>query len=199
MHLHYSLIDAGHRLECFHATEDKQEVRDRVFERIAIMPDKFHVYTVIAEKSKAHPSLYQKWISKKGTKQIVKNEAPFYHLLSRTLLKYIFSSPRYAGMKRIVVVLSSIFTTEQRRAIEGTLKTYLSNFTSIPFTIFFKSNKADINCQLADYCGWAVFIKWERNENRSYVLIANRLRTEFDIFRLGDTHHYKSKGLNPKV
>lgn len=194
MHLHYSLIDSGHPLECFHATEDKQDIRDEVFKHIATMPDKFFIYTIIAEKSKAHPSLYFKWILKKGAKKKVKDESPFYDRLCRTILKYIFSSPRYAGTKRIVVVLSSIFTQEQRRSIEQTLKAYLSDCTSIPFFIFFKSNKADLNCQLADYCGWAVFIKWERNELRSYKLISNRLRSEFDIFRFGQTHHYKAKG-----
>jgi hypothetical protein len=199
MHLHYSLIDAGHRLECFHATQDKQAIRDKVFESLAVMPDKFHIHTIIAEKSKAHPSFYNKWILKKGQKVAVKNASRFYDLICRTLLKFIFASPRYRGAKRIAVVLSSIFTNAESQAIEGTLKSYLREHTKLPFTIFFKSNKADINCQIADYCGWAVFIKWERQELRSYNLIANRLHSEFEIFRLGNIHHYKAKGQTAKA
>lgn len=199
MHLHYSLADSGICLECFHATENKQDVRDKVFTCISLMPDQFHVHTVIAEKSKAHPSLYRKWIKKKGQKMLAKDETRFYDLLCRTLLKFIFSHPRYDGARRIVVMLSSIFTHERMKAIEGTLKARLHEHTDVPFSIFFRSNKSDLNCQIADYCGWAIFIKWERDERRSYDLICNRLKSEFEIFRLGEVHHYKAKSQTAKA
>jgi hypothetical protein len=44
--------------------------------------------------------------------------------------------------------------------------------------------------QVADYCCWALSRKWERNDNRSYQLIADKIRSEFDVFRIGKTLHY---------
>ncbi len=58
------------------------------------------------------------------------------------------------------------------------------------FEIYFHQAKADINCQLADYCGWAVAIKWERNEMRSFGLIKDKVKSEYEIFKVGDKIYY---------
>lgn len=66
LHLMYSLADQGMGQECFHATEDKQAVRNEVFSCLDTMDDRFEIHSVIAEKSKAHPALYRKTITKSG-------------------------------------------------------------------------------------------------------------------------------------
>jgi hypothetical protein len=194
LHLRYGLADEGIGLECFHAAEDKQEIRDRVFECIHLMPDKFQVHAIIAEKRKTHPSLYRRHILKKSGKKLgmklVRDESPFYDRVCRVLLRYIFDLPRFSYAEKIVVVLSSIFNKEKHSAIEGTLKSYLKECTKKPFAIYFHQNKADLNCQIADYCGWAIAIKWERQEFRSYKLVAPRVRSEFEIFRTGTKYFY---------
>ena len=48
--LRYDLISEGLELECFHATEDRQPVRDRVFEAI-IRVGNFEFDAVIIEKA----------------------------------------------------------------------------------------------------------------------------------------------------
>lgn len=189
----YTLADSGEGQECFHATTDKQEVRDRVFAIIRDLKDDLEIHTVVAEKRKAHPSLYRKWAVRKGKKVLVKDESKFYNLIGRTLLQYIFKNPKYAHAERIVVVLSYIFDKSKHSAIEGTLKTYLKQKTNIPFVIYFHQNKADLNCQLADYCGWAITIKWERKEERSFKLVAHKVKSEFPIFIAGHTNHLTSQ------
>ncbi len=92
--------------------------------------------------------------------------------------------------ERIVVVLSSIFTKDKQAAITSTLKHYLRQHTNVPFHIYFRSNKTDINCQLADYCGWAIYIAWERSERRSLDLIRERVKSQFDIFASGRNIYY---------
>jgi hypothetical protein len=44
--------------------------------------------------------------------------------------------------------------------------------------------------QVADYCNWAVFRKWQRGETEFYDQIKPALRSEFDIFRTGVTYYY---------
>jgi hypothetical protein len=44
--------------------------------------------------------------------------------------------------------------------------------------------------QIADYCAWAIQRKWERGDERSYRLVADRIRSERDVFKHGTTHHY---------
>lgn len=185
----YSLAHDGIEQEYFHATEDRQQVRDQVFNRLNSLADDFEVHSVIAEKRKAHPSLYtvrEKRKTREGVKTLTsKDPTRFYELISRTLLRYILRRGKLKGAKKIVIVLSSIFTKEKHAVITGTLKSYLKQFTDVPFHIYFRSNKSDINCQLADYCGWAIAIAWERGELRSLGLIEKRVKSQFGIFTPG--------------
>jgi hypothetical protein len=185
----YSLASAGVGQECFHATEDRQAVRDEVFRCITVLND-FEIHCVIAEKCKAHPSLYRRPVTRKGKVIWIKDESPFYDVICRTLLKYIFKRWKFANADSIVVVLSSLFTNEKQRALAGTLKTYLKRHTKKPFHIYFHQTKSDFNCQIADYCGWAITINWERNEDRSWDLIKNKVQSVFEIFRYGTGTHY---------
>ena len=44
--------------------------------------------------------------------------------------------------------------------------------------------------QVADYCCWALSRKWEQGDERSYALIQNKIRSEFDVFRSGRRLYY---------
>lgn len=37
--------------------------------------------------------------------------------------------------------------------------------------------------QIADYCCWAIQRKWERRDDRSSVLIKDKIRSEFQFFK----------------
>lgn len=54
--LKHELVLAGQDIEYFHATEDQQVVRDRVFEILA--GGKYELEAIIVEKAKTHPSLH---------------------------------------------------------------------------------------------------------------------------------------------
>jgi hypothetical protein len=83
-----------------------------------------------------------------------------------------------------------LFTQEKHSQIEGALKAALRALIDKQFHIYFRQNKADINCQLADYCGWAVTIAWERKELRSLDLIRPKVKSQFDVFRRGTDRFY---------
>jgi hypothetical protein len=161
-----------------------------VFEAILELEDGFEIHSILAEKRKAHPGLYRRFVLKNGKRVPVADQTKFYKLVCHTLLKYIVNRPAYQRADRFVIVLSSLFTQEKHSQIEGALKAALRALIDKQFHIYFRQNKADINCQLADYCGWAVTIAWERKELRSLDLIRPKVKSQFDVFRRGTDRFY---------
>ena len=51
---------------------------------------------------------------------------------------------------------------------------------------------ADPCLQVADYCAWAIQRKWESNSKdiRSYNIIKDRIKYEYDLWAKGDKEHY---------
>lgn len=190
LQLHYKILNDGINQEYFHATEDKQIVRDQVFGILNSLQYDIEVHSVVAQKNKANPSLYREEYYKKGKliKRVV--GADFYQRVCRTLLQYVFHRSDFQDVNKIVVVLGAIFTKEKQSFVLKTLKHYLKKRFEKPFEIYFHQAKADLNCQLADYCGWAIAIKWERGENRSFNLIQDKVKSEYEIFVKGDTEYY---------
>ena len=159
----------------FHATNDKQRVRDLVFEVVA--RHDFRVDATILEKRKADPRI-------RPTQAFFYGFAWYYHL---TGLAPVLAS--YADA--IMVVAASIGTNEMRSDFESAVNAIAS---AIAPTVNMKATmwQAASNpiLQVADYCAWAVRRKWERNDTRSYSLIENRIASEFDVFRDGATTYY---------
>src|SRR3990167_6726407 len=71
----HDLIRNGHDIEYFHASEDKQVVRDKVFAALSSAKD-YAIDSLIVEKAKTHPSL--------------RDIESFYPKMYQYLLKYIF-------------------------------------------------------------------------------------------------------------
>ena len=117
MDLRYSILGDGTDQEYFHATEDSQTVRDKVFNIIKNLKDEFEIHSVIAHKNKANPALYREEYQKRGKKIQRIVGAEFYQRNCRTLLQYVFNRPKFQQTEKIVVVLGSIFTREKQSLI----------------------------------------------------------------------------------
>tara|TARA_Y100000310_G_scaffold226477_1_gene228596 strand:+ start:176 stop:871 length:696 start_codon:yes stop_codon:yes gene_type:complete len=175
--LRYELLREGRNQEHFHATEDKQKVRDLMFSALAGLED-FEVDAVLVQKSQVDSKFYLE--TKRGRER--HTGEGIYKLLSQTLLKDIFS--RYETLDhidRIIVVLGSIFSKNKKELVLKSLKQYLKKKTKKQFYIYFHKVEADINCQLADYCGWAIYVDAERNEKRPLKVIKNKVKSIIDI------------------
>lgn len=185
----YKLLCDGVDEEYFHATEDKQLVRDGFFDLICKSDDYF-VDSVIAQKNKANPSLYKETYVK-GSKLITNiTGAEFYRIVCQTLLQYIFRKFERSDVRQIIVILDALFTNSKKQIILKSLKSYLKKNFKKQFYIYFHHSKADINCQIADYCGWAIYVKNERKEVRPFTQIKQKVRSEFSIFERGQTEYY---------
>ncbi len=197
--LKYELLGEGVGQEHFHATENEQVVRDSFFSSIKRLDD-FEVHSVIAQKNKANCSLYEEldFCEKRNGKgyMISKKQVQekLYKQLGETLLQWVFT--RYETYKnididKIIIIFDSLFNKKKQEFVKKYLKTYFKEkFNKIPY-IYFYSVKSDINCQIADYCGWAIFRKWERDDFRSYNLIKDdKIKSEFNIFEKGTKIYY---------
>ncbi len=159
----------------FHATTDQQVVRDRVFELLSNYD--FRVDATILEKSKAVPR-------SRPTEEAFYKLAWFYHM------KYVANRVA-TPVDDLFVIAASI---GERRKLAGfrfgvqdvVKRTSWSQTIRVdmwPFAV-------EPCLQIADYCCWAIQRKWEGGDDRSYRLIQDRIRSEYDLFQRGTRHYY---------
>lgn len=176
--LKYDLIELGVNLECFHASEDRQAVRDSVFAVIARSLAAMRVDSLIVEKRKTDPALQP--------------DHQFYPRMVGYLLKYVLAPAVLGDCREVVVVTDTIPVNRKRRAVEKAIKTSIAAMVppDVRHTVLHHRSGSFLGLQVADYCNWAIFRKWERRDTRSYALIAPAVRSEFDIFKRGERHYY---------
>ena len=159
----------------FHATEETQAIRDRVFGIIA--SHDLRVDATILEKPKAQPHL-------RTTNVRFYQYAWFYHM------KYI--APRVASSHdELFVVAASLSTKARRGAFHAAVRDVMQQ--TAPTTQFRTAcwpSAIDPCLQVADYCCWAIQRRWEMGDNRSYDLIQHQVHSMFDVFRFGTTSYY---------
>lgn len=176
--LKYDLIEQGTDMEYFHAAEDRQEVRNKVFGIIAGRLEGCTVDATIIEKRKTGPSL--------------QDTTKFYPKMLGYHLRYILGRVDWCGVAEVVVITDRIPVTKKRRAVEKAVKQTLSEMLpkgSI-YRVMHHDSKSNFDLQIADYCTWAIQRKWTQSDERSYRLIAPVVRSEFDIFQTGTFNHY---------
>ncbi len=158
----------------FHATEERQEVRDRVFAELAGVD--FRVDATILEKRKTEPRLQA-------------NELRFYK--TAWYLHFKFVAPRVLGDSgEMLVVAASLGTKKRRATFHDAIHDVVSQvIPGVRFRTASWAAASDPCLWAADYCCWAIQRKWERNDPRSYELIRDRIGTEFDVFRAGKKIH----------
>ena len=177
-HLKYDLIETGLDLQFFHATEDRQAVRDQVFNAIQRFMVSLRIDSLIVEKSKAGPAL--------------RDEQRFYPEMLGYLLRYLLNDHLLKSVEEVIVITDNIPVKKKANAIEKTVKHTLKKMlpTQMKYRILHHASKSSFGLQVADYCNWAIFRKWERGDTRSYDLIKERVKSEFEIFRVGKRKYY---------
>ncbi len=159
----------------FHATEDKQAVRDLVYGVLAA--HEFRVDATILEKAKTYPHL-------RVDAQRFHKTAWYLHM--KRLAPAITSSN-----DELLVVASSLGTRKQRDYFVRALRDVVAQASSSAvYRSAFWPAGSDPCLEVADYCCWAIQRKWERNDDRSYALISDKIRIEADAFGRGTATYY---------
>ena len=168
----HEAIDQGIDIEYFHAAEDRQPVRDRVFNVISGLTH-LRIDSIIVEKSKVDTNL--------------RPLNRFYPTMVEYLLQYPFD-PRGIDVTRFDKVL--IFMdresarAKEKEAITKAVKISLArHLRGVPYTLSMHSSASHPYLQIVDYCSWALYVKWERGEIRPFNQIKNLVRSEFLIYQ----------------
>lgn len=152
----------------FHCTEERQMVRDRVF--ALLQQQTFRVDVTVLNKSKAYD-------------RIKADEVRFYKMAWWLHFKYV--APRAVAMgDEVLVMAASIGTRKKRKLFHDAVKEVVDQvLPTSPFQTTAWVAASDPCLQLADYCSWAIQRKWELNDSRSYDLISNKIRSEFNVWK----------------
>ena len=159
----------------FHATEDRQPVRDKVFD--VLKRYSFRIDATVLEKGKASPRI-------RAREETFYKYAWFYHM------KHV--APRVASKSDdLVVIAASIGTKRKEKNFRYSIQDVMEQ-TSPTRSMRVNMWPAAIDpcLQVADYCCWAIQRKWESGDCRSYDLIKNKIWSEYDLFARGITWYY---------
>jgi hypothetical protein len=175
------LVFNDHELgDYFHASTDRQAVRDAVFNEI--MKHDFTIQATIMEKSKAKP-------------HITKSAFGFYQYAWFYHFKY-GTRPLLKTASQTLITSASIGTKRERSAFSDAVDDVLSQMMPVAkWKTDFVPAQADPCIQVADYCAWAIQRKWEslhksKTDVRSYSIIRDRITYEYDLWRTGTTYYY---------
>lgn len=159
----------------FHATSDKQEVRDRVYE--AILKHDVRIQATICEKAKAQPKV--------TTSKARFYQTPWYYTLKHGIAPYIKPGDE------LLVTAASIGSKKERLTYcKGLDDVMGQTIGSAKWAVDFRPAHCDPCLQVADYCAWAIQRKWERGDTRSYDLIKHKITREYDLWGHGTTLYY---------
>lgn len=177
--LRFDLLEQGHDIECFHASEDLQLIRDAVFGVIQKGLKHFRVDSVIVEKAKANP--------------VIRPPEKFYPMMLGYLLKYVIGGFDLSKVKEVIAITDTLPVQRKRQIIRGAIKPKLAAMLpeTAKYRVLHHASKSCCGLQIVDYVNWAIQRKWgTQQDHRSYNLIRESIVSEFDIFRFGDTVHY---------
>ena len=158
----------------FHATEDSQQVRDRVFQ--VLHNHEFRIDATILDKPKARDPVRE-------------SEERFYQTAWFFHLHHVLPALVRPG-DELHVVAASVGTKKRRKSFLTAIESVVREASNVEAQTAFWPAAADICLQVADYCAWAIQRKWERDDSRSYDLLARRITREHDLFHRGTEEHY---------
>ena len=174
--LRRELIMAGDEgRDKLHATSDKQEVRDRVFEMLA--DHQFRVDATLLEKRKAQP-------------QTRVDDPTFYKYAWYFHFKHVGPQLLADGHK-LLITAAALGDRKKRAAFkEGLNNTIQQTAPRDRWEVSFLDSMGDPMLWAADYCAWAIQRKWERGDSRSHDIISNKIVTQFDLWATGRVYYY---------
>lgn len=160
----------------FHACEDKQVVRDRMFQLLADAD--LSVEATLLEKSKAQPQT-------RTSSARFYQYAWFYHFLG-------IRNRVARGADELFITAASVMQKKKQKAFSMAVSDVADQYYGdrIKWVANHPPSASDPCLQVADYCTWALQRKWERNDTRSYDLIKPKIRHEYDSWAHGAKHYY---------
>lgn len=158
-----------------HCTTDKQAVRDKVFE--VLRPLNFRIDATLLEKTKAEP-------------HIRASDATFYKFAWYYHFKHV-GPILLRDANKALITAAALGHKKTRAAFkEGVNNTVQQILPRSQWEVAFMESSQDPLLWAADYCAWAIQRKWESGDARSYDLISDKIKTQYDLWKIGTRHYY---------
>jgi hypothetical protein len=108
------------------------------------------------------------------------------------MLRFVFRGSIGKGATSLIAFTDTLPIKRNRESVVKSIKeTCRAELGRIPFEILHHRRESNVWIQIADYCTWAVFRKWESSDLRSYDQLSVRLQApELDCLRFGTTRYY---------
>ena len=167
----YDCLEYGLEQERFHCANDNTHVRNRVFDIMSGRLDGTEIHSLVVEKSK--------------TGADARAESRFYPEMLGNLLRYVLQTPFHATADEIIVITDTLPLKRRRHAIRWAVKPTLARMLpeSPRYRVLHHDSRSHYGLQVADYCCWAIFRRYERGDRAYYDRIRSAVRSERDIFR----------------
>ena len=173
-------LEYGLDLEYFHCYRDGKTVRSRALELIAGHLDGMRIDCLVVEKAKVEPMLQE-------------DRRRFYRESLTHLLKLILPVELDDDdVEKVIVITDTIPVNKKRRAIERGVRTALRGAlsTGMKYRVLHHQSRSHYGLQVADYCCWAIFRKWQTGERTWYDRIKPAIRRELDLFHARSASYY---------
>ena len=166
----YDCIENGLNIEYFHCYHDSRFVRRAVFDLISSNRNGVRVDSLVVEKSETAPNM--------------RGDTRFYpEMLGRLLREAVSSELEIGGVDEIVVITDSIPINRKRGEVARATRTTLARTlpAGVKYRILHHRSRAHYGLQIADYCCWAIFRKWEMGDGAWSDRIAPLIGSETRI------------------
>jgi len=147
-----------------HATEDPQPVRDAVFETLA----------------RCEMRIDATIVGKRSIPATMRNPQDLYRHVWHEHFARIAPHIAQPG-DRLLAVASDLGTRKRRGAFHVAVDDAVRASARCIHRVAFWPNMSEPCLVVADYCTWAIQRKWERNDARSQILLADKIASETKI------------------
>ena len=174
----YDCIESGGDVEHFHCHDDRNAVRNAVFSVISAHLDELRIDCLVVEKRKTRPPLQE--------------DERLYRWSLGYLLRRVLSYGLVSGASDVMVITDTIPVNRLRKAAEKAIHGAMvkNQLPGMRYRILHHQSRSHYGLQVADYCCWAIFRKWQRGESAWYDRIKPALRSEHDVFESETRHYY---------
>jgi len=172
--LRYEMLAEGTDEVEFHATNNTQATRDRVYRIINDTQPPVTARVFYLDKRFAHPSKHT------GSAMMT--------LVGSAIAKW-FDSAFEGDCDRIVLIFDSVLTGSQQRAFKAAIKPVLKA-RKVPFLLAFRPVKSEPCGEVADYIAWAWLRQLERGDLRPQGQLSRARIEAFNLFRNGTRRYY---------
>lgn len=161
----YDALEAGLDLEYFHASEDRQAVRDQVLGCLEPHLGDLAAYSIVIHK----PRL---------ASEMRRVERLYPAAFAQLVEDAITGEEGGARPSRVIVVTDTLPVRRERLAVTKAVKLALHKRAkdAFEYRILHHASRADLNLQVADYVSWCVYRLAARADRRSFSRVERCVR-----------------------